>query len=61
VWGCNPPQSKIGGPNLRGGGPDVVPELQNLEKMKDLLAENFENFWKMVVLRKNFAFLKNCF
>jgi hypothetical protein len=27
-------------------------ELQNFKKMKDLLAENFENFWKNVVLRK---------
>ena len=29
-------------------------ELQNLKKMTDLLAENFENFWKNVVLRKIF-------
>jgi hypothetical protein len=39
-----PKKSKIGGPNLRGGGPDMV-ELQNLKLMKDLLAENFENFF----------------
>ena len=39
--GVTPPiKSKIGGPNLRGGGPDVV-ELQNFKKMKDLLVENF--------------------
>jgi hypothetical protein len=46
---------------LRGGGPDVV-ELQNLKKMKDLLAENFENFWKNVVLRmiwRTFVFGKH--
>ena len=29
-------------------------ELQNLKKMTDLFAENFENFWKIVVLRKIF-------
>jgi hypothetical protein len=33
-------------------------ELQNLKKMTDLLAENFENFWKNVVLRKIF---RTCF
>ena len=44
--GVTPPKkSKIGGPNLRGGGPDVV-ELQNFKKMKDLLAENF---WKNIL------------
>ena len=32
--GCNTPKkSKIGGPNLLGGGPDVV-ELQNFKKNK---------------------------
>ena len=44
--GVTPPKkSKKGGPNLRGGGPDVV-ELQNFKKMKDLLAENF---WKNIL------------
>ena len=44
--GVTPPKkSKIGGPNLRGGGPDVV-ELQNFKKIKDLLAENF---WKNIL------------
>ena len=38
-------KSKIGGPNLWGGGPDVV-ELQNFKKMKDLLAETF---WKNIL------------
>ena len=39
-------------------------ELQNFQKMKDLLAENFENFWKNVVLRKilgTFVFRKKLF
>ena len=35
---------------MRGGDPDVV-ELQNFKKLKDLLAEHFENFWENVVLR----------
>ena len=44
VGGVTPPQkSKIGGPNLRGGSPDMV-ELQNFKLIKDLLAENFEFF-----------------
>jgi hypothetical protein len=29
-------------------------ELQNFKKMTDLLAENVQNFWKIVVLRKIF-------
>ena len=45
--GVTPPKkSKIGGPNLRGGGPDQV-ELQNLKKMKESLAENVEKFWNL--------------
>ena len=44
VGGVIPPKkSKIGGPNLRGGSPDMV-ELQNFKLIKDLLAENFEFF-----------------
>ena len=48
TWGGGvtpPKKSKIGGPNLRGGGPDMV-ELQNFKKMKDLLGENF---WKKIL------------
>jgi hypothetical protein len=36
-------------------------ELQNLKKMTDLLAENFENFWKIVVLRKIFRAFREKF
>ena len=45
IYGIRCMQTGIGGPNLRGGGPDVV-ELQNFKKMKDLLAENF---WKNIL------------
>jgi hypothetical protein len=62
VWGgvTPPKKSKKGGPNLRGGGSDML-ELQFFLKMKDFFAENFGNFWKKVVLRKisgNFVFEK---
>jgi hypothetical protein len=55
TWGggggdCNTPKkSKKGGPDLRGGGPGML-ELQNFKKIKELLAENFGNFWENVVL-----------
>ena len=53
VWGgvTPPKKSKKGGPNLRGGGSDML-ELQFFLKMKDFFAENFGNFWKKVVLQK---------